>query len=86
MFSEDEGRIPERQAACRRTWVVGCLVLPVDADWTTRQHLALWTAGILYSCLTTHSPVAALSTAGTLVRHPADQDPAVQEHFLERLQ
>lgn len=67
MFSEDKGRIPERQAAAggRGWWAV--LVLPVDADWPACQHLALWTTGVVFSCLPTHTPVAALSAARTLL-------------------
>ena len=64
-------------------WVV--LVLPVDADRAASQHLALQTSCILsLYCLTTHSPVAALSTARMLVQPSTDKDLAVQKHFLER--
>lgn len=65
---------------------VGCgavLVLPVDPDRATCQHLALGTSCILsFHCLTTHSPVAALGTAGTFIQPSTDKDLAVQKHFL----
>lgn len=35
MLSEGEGRIPERQAACRRTWVMGC-PSPPSRCWSAR--------------------------------------------------
>lgn len=85
MFSEGVGS--SKQAGSPkpglRCWAI--LVLPVDADWATCQHLALWTSCVLsFHCLTAHSPVAALGTAGTLIQHSTDKDPAVQKHFLER--
>ena len=86
MFSEAMGRSstevgsPKPGVGC---WVL--LVLPVDADGAACQHLALWTSCVLsIHCLTTHSPVAALGTAGMLVQPATDEDLAVQKHFLER--
>ncbi|KAK2498098.1 hypothetical protein MC885_009025, partial [Smutsia gigantea] len=80
MLSEGLGRGVKETGSLPKAghWVI--LVLPVDADRATCQHLALWTSRVLsFYCLTTHSPVAALGTAGTLVQHSTDKDLAVEK-------
>ena len=75
----------DRQPEARTRVSDVVLVLPINADRAAGQHLALQTIHVLsFYCLPTHSPVAALCTAGTLLQHSTDKDPAVQKHFLKR--
>lgn len=54
------------------------LLLPVDADGAACQCLALQPSRVLvFTRLSTHSPVAPLGTAGAFIQHPTHKDPAV---------